>query len=91
MGDLGLLLTIGCLIASAVWAVSRIKTTVEVLVERITHLTSSMEKLERAVTKVDNDFQRLESRVRTLESAGVPSAHIPQIAKAVVEELQKAT
>ncbi len=83
------LVTIGSLIGATVWAVSKIKTIAAVLVERVGNLTSSMEKLEGTVAKVDDDFKALDRRVMTLETKALMKDQTHLLATEIVKEIQK--
>jgi len=54
---------------AAVWAVSKIKTTTEVLSETMKHLRSSIEKLDLLVERIDEKVDAHGERIAALESS----------------------
>lgn len=78
---LGILLTLGTIIASAVFFIARIRAAVDVLVTEMRFVRDDLKKLDSTVESVDETIDDLKTRIILIEERSVTREEVHRIVK----------
>jgi prefoldin subunit 5 len=67
MDRFGMLTQLGAVLVAAIWAISKIRTTTEILTKTIEVLSKTIDKLETTLEKMKDNYTQHEIRISHLE------------------------